>query len=92
MESVMAEKIIATIRNEPRSKVELLYDIEGWRPIPGPGNSPYEPMFILRVWSMDAGGLTKAKEIRLHPEEFELLKEAVPTEPRGRTSAGGSNG
>lgn len=70
----MAERIVATLRNEPRVKLELLYDAEGWRDRVGL-TTVLVPCYILRMWSMDDGGLGKAKQISLRPEEFEILKK-----------------
>jgi hypothetical protein len=71
----MHEFIVATLRNEPRVKVDLLYDIDGWREI-SDGELVLKPCYILRSWSMDAGGTGKAKQINLLPEELEILRKA----------------
>ena len=70
----MAERIVATLRNESRVKVDLLYSIDGWREI-SDGELVLKPCYILRAWSMDASGTGKAKQINLLPEELEILRK-----------------
>ena len=58
----MAEKIIAQLRNDPKCKIDLLYD----------DDKEEDQPFVIRFWSQGT------KQIRLTPDEFiKLLKAGL---------------
>ena len=66
------EQTIISLRDEPNSKLELLFDPRGRL-----GNGEERgPVYILRLWTL-TGGPGWVKEIRLSPHEFTALLKAA---------------
>ena len=72
----MPEKIIATIRNAPNGKIDLLYDENGWK-VQSHTGEIFRECFIIRAWVRREGeGQASVREVRLLPDEFRHLQEA----------------
>ena len=66
------ERHVKFLRNEPRSKVELLFVKDGWTKFANSEDDQVQDCYILRVWTMK-GTEANTHEIRLRKSEIELL-------------------
>lgn len=74
----LIEESVALLRNQPRSKVELLLMREGWQV---PGTNINQDKYILRIWKMkgldgDGAGTPSVHEIQLSAKEMVALVQA----------------
>jgi hypothetical protein len=67
----MSEVSIVMMRNEPRSKLELVYNDNGWTK---EGGKPEAAAYILRLW-ITRDGNAIVREIKMRPKEYLLLVE-----------------
>lgn len=72
----MAEQVIRNIKDEPRAKMDLVYDPEGWN-TRKMGEKP-SGMFIIRTWVMDGLNNPTVRNVKMTVEEFSNLCNALP--------------
>ncbi len=76
----MSEKHVTFLRNEPKSKVELLIVKDGWLPLTANGEDleMVQDAYVIRVWSLRApSGEARVNEIRLRASEMSVLMHSV---------------
>jgi hypothetical protein len=73
-------ELLATLRNEDRHKIDLLYDPEGWRI-----GSIKKPVYIVRSWKViDGSEEVRVHDFRLPLQEMLTLIDAVSTKEKLR--------
>lgn len=71
----MKEMHMKFIRNEARSKVEVIFIKDGWLSQESNENSATtEDAYIIRVWGMKVDGQARVNEIKLRASEMNKLR------------------
>lgn len=76
------EQHVGFLRNDPKSKVELLFQKDGWSDVVmrddvGAISAPAEDAYVVRVWGLKPDGTSRVNEFRLRKSEARILKSLL---------------